>query len=792
MLSSHHAEKELTKSFFHPTFFINQNNTKMTKLYQIFKTQLLLAVVLMGASMGYAQTVTVPSNCRVVITDTTLGGVLGFGGKVTNGGMVAMPDAITTVAPIQYNQGGIFTFNPPTATPAITTATWSLKGDISNTAVAGATPGVTGNYNNVSQPPASLSAKIFSYNKFYRANSTETSGPSFAKSKGQVRVAYIQAPCNNSITFDIFKTFDKAPDIVGPSCLKPLTTYTYSVDRIVSDNPNDNIGFDSYYWTLPASAYATGTFYTSADTSSITFTTGTTVTGFNLTCCLGRVNPNTADGGPSSVNLPVTPARTVCTTKQIITAPVPTFVTAPPTCVPTGTVAAPAIFSITYPNVVAGTVYTWTAANTGWGGPLTSTFIPVVNSPAAGQTTLTINTLGNNNPGELTLTITGPCDPAIIKYQINRNIASPIAVTATGTTTYCLASTASGNTYTLSPTTSSSILWTTDPASLAGVSLQNTSSATVTVVTTSAAVGTFKLVATATGTCNTTNVFATINIQPATPVFTTGTTGTPSCVVKSATATVSSIAVTPAGGAGTYSWTYPTGVTCTNCDTSNPTFILNSVGASAILKVKAIGPNGCNSAEIQKTINYIQVATSAPGGGFADTYLVNGLCGTVTSWTIGTGVAPTQLFTTYTATSGNVSITNSGVGTNNSCAISGTTGVPITSVCANLPGGITVCAATLGSLTQRLANSSTIGTTKEIIEGVSIYPNPNNGVFFVKVEDIKETATAILNDFSGKEIASYMLKKGNNKLGNEELPEGTYFIVLTIDGKQETRQIVVK
>jgi hypothetical protein len=704
--------------------------------------------------------------------------------------MVAMPDAITTVTPIQPNQGGTFTFNPPVVIPSITTASWTLKGDISNTAVVGNVAGVTGNYNTVAQPPAGLLAKIFSYNKFYRANSTETSYASFGRSKGQVRVSYTQAPCNNSITFDIFKTFDKVPAIVGPSCLKPNTQYTFSVDRIISDNPNDNIGFDSYYWSgLPNGSSALPGYYISADTSSITFTTGPTVGTFDLQCCFGRVNPNTADGGVSTVTNAFTGVHSVCTIKKIITAPVPTFVTAPPACVPTGTVALPAIFSISYTNLPLGTVYTWTAANTGWvdNNPLETVFTPVV---GAINTTLTINTAGNNNPGELTLTITGPCDPVIIKYQINRNIAAPIEVknTFTSTTPYCLPSTSTGNTYTLTPTTSSSIVWTTDPASVAGVSLQNATAATVTVVTSSAPVSTFKLVATATGTCNTSNVFATINIRPDTPSFTNG---TPSCVVRGAT--VSSIGVTAVTGA-VYDWTpLPAGVTISaNPTTANPTFVFNGTGASSTLTVKVTGANGCDSGSKTKQINYIQVATSAPGNGFADTYLVNGLCGAVTSWDISTSTTTPLVFTNYIATSGNVTITNSGAGTNNSCAISGTAGLPITAVCANLPGGIRVCAATLGSLTQRLANTSSNGTTKETIQGVSVYPNPNNGVFFVKVETMKESATAILNDFNGKEVASYILKKGNNKLGNEELPKGTYFIVLTIDGKQETRQIVVR
>ncbi len=790
----------------------------MKKLFNLLNTQLVLLVVLFGAT-AVAQVVQVPSNCRVVVAGT--GGTLGFGptGKVGQGGMVAMPD-IQLVSPFTANQGGSFTFIPPVVVPAITTATWTLLGDLSNTLVSNTAFGVTGNFNGATNPPSGLSATILSYNRRFRAS--EGVGlpllkQNWARSNGQVRITY--ASCGGSLTFNVYKNFSQTittivapitpvaavPIIVGPDCLKPLTQYTYSVDQIVSDNADDAIGFDSYYWTgLPAALVSASTTYTSADKSSITFTTGTTVSTFTLQCCYGRVNPNTADGGISTLSNLVSGTHTTCVSKALLIAPVaPSYVTAPPTCVATGTVASPALFSVVYPNVLGGQTYTWTATNTGWidNGTLSATtFTPVVNT-TTGNTTLTVNTAGNNNPGVLTLTITGNgCDPAIFNYQINRNITTPLTIVSTiGSTTNCFASTSSNNNFTISPTNSNGVEWyltavgSTIPITITGVALVNANTATVTLNTTGAAAGSFLLnVRSSTATCNSTSINTTINIQPAAPVFTTG---TPSCVVRSTTG-ITTVAVTPVAGATSYTWaTVPAsapGITITNGTTANPTIVFNSATGvnSVTLSVTANGVNGCNSPTTTKVINYITVATNFSGGVFNDQYAVSGTCGPVTSWTLSTGVTPFIVSTTYTATTGNITITGTN---NNNLQVSGTTGLALTAVCANLASGITVCANLTGATnTQRPSSTASNSDTKGENKNVTITPNPNSGTFSIHVTDFNESASATLTDFSGNEIQKYNLRKGDNKIEKEGLTKGTYFVVLRIDGKQEARQVIIK
>lgn len=800
----------------------------MKNFKHFFKTQLSVAFVLLSVNFGFAQTVTVPSNCTVVLPGT--GGTVGAGGKVGHGGLVSMPDQ-QLVSPYAPNQGGNFVFNQPSG---VTTAGWLLKGDLTHKVLTSSvsviippstTPiTVTGNFNAAVQSTTGLSAAILSYNKAFRPSEyLAPSNKDWARSNGRVTVSWAEGTCGKSMYFDVCKRFvnsapnSTVPAIVGPTCLKPNTVYTYSVDKIVSDNANDAIGFDSYYWSgIPAAYYQNNNpdFYTSADGSSITFKTGPTVSPITLQCCYGRVNPTTVnvDGEPSFFLNTPTGTHTTCVSKSLIVAPVaPTYTTPPPTCVASGTTAAPATFTIVYPNVVLPQVYTWTAANTGWVDGVTGSataFTPVPNTPSTGLTTLTVNTAGNNNPGELTLTITGTCDPVIFKYQIDRNINAPLNIVAgNGTTTFCLDSTSSGNLYTISPTNSNGVTWyltavgtaaPLTPITIPGVQLQNSNTQTVTLNTTGAAAGSFLLnVKSSSANCATTFISKVINIKPAAPTFDAT---TPSCLTKSATNQVTTVSVSPPGGTGTYTWTLPAGVSFANPlaasnTSSNPTLIFNGTGTSSTLSVTAVGTNSCNSTAVTKVINYVGVQTNFLAG-FPDQYLVNPTCNNVLSWQVTAGGVTTNYQAPF-PTSGTVTVSNSpanvglGIpqGVNNILTLSGS-GTTVTAVCATLVGGAQVCATSIGTYTQRQATGNNVND--DVIKNVTISPNPNSGNFVIKVTDFEISANAVLTDFSGNRIQTYSLQKGDNKIEKGGLKEGTYFVVLRVDGKQETRQIIIK
>lgn len=69
----------------------------------------------------------------------------------------------------------------------------------------------------------------------------------------------------------------------------------------------------------------------------------------------------------------------------------------------------------------------------------------------------------------------------------------------------------------------------------------------------------------------------------------------------------------------------------------------------------------------------------------------------------------------------------------------------------------------------------------------SIYPNPNYGVFFIKVANPAVTASASTSDISGKLIGVYTLNEGDNKIENEKLSAGIYIVTLNLDGNTEFR-----
>jgi hypothetical protein len=231
---------------------------------------LLLAVLTFTKNTWGQPVVSVPPTCTVVVPGT--GGVAGPGGIVGSGGIVVMPD--------DMGAAGVFNINPM----GNTILSWGLAGDLSVGPISQPAPAVQ-------SAGGVLNLFITSYNKSVRYSETlPPSADYLARSKGRVRISYTNpgATCGGGISFDIFKEYVNngwpnsgtqegyVPEIIGPDCWEPNTTYTYSVDQIASDNYGDGIGGDEYYWDISP---VLGAFYTSADKSSITFTTPGIVSG---------------------------------------------------------------------------------------------------------------------------------------------------------------------------------------------------------------------------------------------------------------------------------------------------------------------------------------------------------------------------------------------------------------------------------------------------------------------------------------------------------------------------------
>jgi len=820
----------------------------MKHLNTIFKTiQLSIAITLFGLTTAHAQqpTVKVPPGCEVVVTGSGPGVVLGFGGTVGSGGIVVMPDPFDIPG-----TSGEFTYIPN----GTTVTGWGLSGDLSvqTTNTPPAAP--------VQGSGAVVSLNIESYNKNLRpaeyAPLSPLSDKRWGRSKGRVTLSYSQPPCNNAISFEILKRYTSVspswvPPIIGPDCLLPNTTYTYSVDQIASDNASSAIGFDKYYWSgLPAGAFGE---YTSADESSITFTTGATVPSpFTLKCNFGRSNSWDGDAGG---------AQTTFVTKVIGATPTaPAFSPAMITCLPTGS----ASFAVTMApsSIITGYTYTWSAPGTSW------------SLAQSGTQNANVTVTGlDNNPGTLTLVVNnGSCLPATFTYEINRNFTTAIAIS--GATCVNAGST---NSYTLPANALINETTWTLPTGWAITSFNAPHSIVSINVPAGASAGAYTITARSTD-CTSTSISYVVNVRPATPTITTP---TPNCVVRNGGPAVTYTCTTSPGATG-YTWVFPAGWSPASITTTVPTVSVTPGGtaSSGVITVTAIGTSACNSAtSASYPVNYTSVTPSTittgcfsmgvagtttvavanapspfygtytvssspatlftPGTG----YSVNASTGLITLNTLATAPAGTYVLTiTHVTTNcGSTSNTYNVVVAGNGATVAITANVPGSGNCdqysvSGRPPGSTlnwyvngvlavsngttvnifgnaltlcgttapstvcvdvilsgcttrVCSSTVGTHGMRLSNNA---TSEETIEGVTIYPNPNNGNFTIKVANFKKSATAVLTDISGKRIGTYTLKKGENKIQRDGLAKGTYIVLLSIDGKTESQKIIIK
>jgi hypothetical protein len=820
-------------------------------LKTIKRIQLTIAIVLAGVTTSVAQTVTVPANCTVVSTNTTLGGVLGAGGKVTSGGVVTMPDP---------SGGGVFSLTGPTGVTLGPIISWNLSGDLSS---ATTTP----NYDSPVQPANGTSATIISYNKFLRSSEGLTpSVATWARSKGRVSVSYTTnlTSCPNvfisgSVSFEIFKTFTNTPitnvpKIVGPDCIEGGKQCTFSVDQVASDNANDAIGFDMYYWKgIPTLVLGTSPYF-SADYSSVTFTPATS-TGFTLKCCIGRANP--WDGSFLPIILPVQAVTgTTCVSKTVGVAPSqPTFAINPNgICVPTGTATS---FTINY---LSANTCTWTMANTGW----------TIGAQTASS--VTINTNGFNNPGVLTLTVSnGTCTPLTFQYQINRALTAPVTIAPVVAGNNCLLAGSTNNMFSISTSAATNLTtWSVAPAGTGVTLVAGTPNSTVAVnVASTATVGLYTL--TAKSASCTGGITYQFRVKPKVPTISGA-----ACVIKSALTAQTYTCLASTGA--TYTWAFPAGWNASSFTTTTNSITVTPSSATAVLNgtatVTANGVVGCNSSATF-AINY---ASAAPTGvvagcfsvglaGGASVAFTNPLPGTYTATMISTVAGSTNVITSPVTLSGStlsfatsalsVGTYNLAITHNSGCGVAATSTTLVTvagngttlspnlgvtqdnyfaivpssmlnpqyewttctsaGVCTTVggnsallslggatapPAGNKVCVTVypLGSTCKtrlctsqgthsRMANTVIKG---EAIDGVSIYPNPNSGNFNIKIADFKQEATASLYDFNGKKIKDFTLTKGENKIENDGLAIGTYIVVVSVDEKTDVKQIIIK
>ncbi|MBS1944074.1 MAG: hypothetical protein JST98_02475 [Bacteroidetes bacterium] len=539
---------------------------------------LALALGLFSVQGTTAQYVQVPSGCVVVVPGT--GGSIALN-RVGDGGIVTMPDP--------SGMGNSFTLAG--ATPI----KWTLLGDLSMDAV------ITPPTAPVTTAGAVTAVKIMSYNKTLRPSEGNTPSTN-ARSKGRVTIEYTISPCNNKMSFDIFKVWGNpattsygtryAPPIVGPDCwgqppyIYPSNLITFSVDQVSSDNATDDIGFDRYYWDIwngqgqnLIMAYP-NLAYNSADASSVTIKQGDLnwnlwLDGgpYKMRVCYGRANP--WDGG-FNPNLHQATSGFTCVSKSIGSAPAQPALTVNPSC--------PAWNLNTFTASVNSVGYacSWISDNPLW------TLAP----SGANNQTVTVTNAGPN-PGKLILTMQGTCGQYVFEYPIQRSLAgiTPIAsatcVAAGGTFTVSLPGNAQNNctNWTITPT----------PSPAWGYSQNTTGSVRTYTIPAGTCAAQYAISATGCG-CAGTSAAVVVNVQPATPTITG-----PACVPYNAGAPAQTYTASTACGTTGYAWSNTLGMTGSSTTASIGYTPAGTTGGQ--VRVVANGTDGCNSTMAVLNVN---------------------------------------------------------------------------------------------------------------------------------------------------------------------------------------------
>lgn len=803
---------------------------------RFFNLALMMGAVLLSFGVWAQPTVNVPTGtngCVVVVEGT--------GGNFTsnivgNGGVITMPDP---------DGGGTFSINVPTG---YVIDGWTLYGDISIDDIS-----ITDPYDEAVQNVASgiTSADIITYNKKLRTPSE--SPPELARSKGQVRIEYtnVSNSCPGVLTFDIYKTYsNNIPDIIGESCWIPDIYYTYSVDQIASDNLNDDIGVDNYYWSVIDNEDNEITnFYTSADESSITLQAPSTLESpYTIKVCFGRANDwDGNDGG----------THTTCKTKIVGAEPEkPTIDTK---CVAT----SDSEFTASIIDPDPSYTYTWTSSNGEW-------------TPASQEgTSATFETLGYGS-ATVYISVDG-CSQSQFEYPIGRYLENPTNIISGADD--CLEA---GSDYTFSITNASQLEITWDIPS--GWSINtgsptngNQSTISLHVPDTVTNGASYTLYA---WSCDEEEMISkTIYIQPSSPsinspassnvciskgddtplVFTASPAGSyvwqvPTGWIITSSSNTESITVTPDGdNFGTVTATRIVGDNCMSASSATWEVNFTAIQPDAILPVTCWSFGTGEPIDI--TVNnapspfYGTYTVSSSPSGFIDSYDVDEITGVITLTPEINAPADTYVLTITHVVSGCSSQSNTNIPVNykpkgnlpvppqialdDQFASYGFDGYLLNGVLPNTniidwyiddePQGepglsfyilqddydlpATVCVEfVVSGCTSRVCinvieyqsliinngNTSKTPSHSLKIDGLKVYPNPNNGSFSIEIPNIKENANVEIYDMNGKLSHSSQLHQGKNTIDERDLSSGTYLLLFTIDDEKSAQKIIVR
>jgi hypothetical protein len=118
--------------------------------------------------------------------------------------------------------------------------------------------------------------------------------------------------------------------------------------------------------------------------------------------------------------------------------------------------------------------------------------------------------------------------------------------------------------------------------------------------------------------------------------------------------------------------------------------------------------------------------------------------------------------------------------------LAGTTTSSLTAI-STIGSHQSVCGGTSDAFLVKFNESTSVGINEVIANSISIYPNPNNGVFTI---ELNETTQVIITNVLGHVLLNSTFEAGKQILDIKNNANGIYFVQLTQNGKQETIKLI--
>lgn len=642
-----------------------------------------------------------------------------------------------------------------------------------------------------------------------------------------------------SDAIEIRKIFDM-PDglvtnaIVGPECVLPGDSITYSVAPWVSLYQMNQVGFDTYNWTIPTGVNA-GDLYYSADSSSVTFRAGTDVAGKTLSVTMGRCNTSQT---PLTFTLGQEPADPIFKGADLADY-----------CLPFGIAKDTIIITNPQPAVT----YTWDLRS--W----------TANHISAKGDTVIYTPL--DNAQTITMKMSGGCADKTFIYDINRSLSPSSAIT----TQYksCLPKNSNVKFSIPGVPVGTEMAWSLDATAIANgwtLSAAEAKNATP-IIHVGTGVG---RVYAETADCGSTSIYGDFKIKVSTP---TAINASSTCLARtSENLTFGIPTANLVAGAEGYNWQIPSTWVITSASFDSTSVSVSTDGATAgSIKVRA---HGCDTSAwyslalnlVPEEPDNIVVPSTCISSGMADTITLS--VNTVVPNQMYSWIIPST-WSIISSTSNNTSITIETDGVDNTytvgcyvtnpCGSSDTTEVSLTIAGMNLsnitqegnsrcwyyhlapngwnPGDCVIkwvlngSTITYGSyqLETDCTDANLIGspsntfhvtvtdtvnhcTTRRVLAGsafrsasisssvkesveteqtISVYPNPANSVLNVVLPS-DESASISLIDISGKVVERLDTSSNRTRINVSSLSNGLYIISVNQNGKQFSKRILIK